>query len=192
MMIDFAAFVQRLDQTKTINNKLRDALFGGIHRNRFEGSETFVSPGNYPGSIYYIQSGIVRGSIEGPQDKITTWFKREGDIIIPQGVLQQRPSEEYISAVTKTTLLSVSFNHLNKVIQAHPEAIDLLLLLMNEKTEEGQYRERMLRISGARERYNYFLKKESFVLNRVPHFLIASYLNVTKETFSRLNKGLSY
>lgn len=192
MMIDFAAFIERLNQTKPINNKLRDALFGGIHRNRFEGSETFVSPGNYPGSIYYIQSGLVRGSIEGPQDKITTWFKREGDIIIPQGILQQRPSEEYISAVMKTTLLSVSVNHLNKITQTHPEVNDLLLLLINEKANEGHYRERMLRITGARERYNYFLKSEAYVLNRVPHFLIASYLNVTKETFSRLNKGLSY
>ncbi|WP_454801381.1 Crp/Fnr family transcriptional regulator [Mucilaginibacter phyllosphaerae] len=192
MMIEFAAFIQRLNQTKTLSNKLKDALFEGIHRNRFDASETFVSPGNYPGSIYFIQSGMVRGAIEGPQDKVTTWFKQEGDIIVPQGVFQQQPSREYISAITKTTLLSLSMNHLNKIIATYPEAMELLLLLINEKADEGLNRERMLRISGAKERYNYFIERESNVLKRVPHFLIASYLNVTKETFSRLNKGLSY
>lgn len=191
-MIEFAAFIERLNQTKTLPNKLKEALFEGIHRNRFESSETFVSPGNFPGSIYFIKSGMVRGSIEGPKVKITTWFKQEGDIIIPQGVYQQQPSGEYISSIMKTTLLSLSITHLNKVIAAHPETVELLLLLMNEKADEGVYRERMLRITSAKERYNYFIERESHVLKRVPHFLIASYLNITKETFSRLNKGMSY
>jgi CRP-like cAMP-binding protein len=67
-----------------------------------------------------------------------------------------------------------------------------MVLLSNEKLMEGQYREKLLRIPSARDRYDFLAIHEDFVLKRIPHYLIASYLNVTKETFSRLNKGLAY
>lgn len=191
-MIDYTEFVQRLNRTKTLSSKAKDLLFEGVRNNRFDASETFVSPGNHANSIYYIQSGIVRGAIEGPKEKITTWFKQEGDIIIPQGMFLQQVSEEYISTVIKTNLLSVSLNHIYKVIVSYPEAAELLLLLADEKVMEGQNREKMLRFQAAKDRYNYIEKNEPFLLRRVPNFLIASYLNVTKETFSRIHKGLPY
>lgn len=191
-MTEFTAFIQRLNQTKSLSLKARDALFEGIRRNKFEASETFVSPGNHPNALYFIQSGIVRGAIESSQDKMTTWFKQEGELVIPQGIYSQNVSEEYVNTIIKTTMLSLSYSHLNKVIGSHPEIADLLLLLLEEKSMEGQYRERFLRMPTAKERYDYFLEHEGHILKRVPHFLIASYLNVSKETFSRLNKGLPY
>lgn len=191
-MLDFAEFIQRLHQTKSLNMKMKDLLFEGIRKNKLDAGETFVSPGNHPNSIYYIQSGVVRGAIEGPQEKLTTWFKQEGEIIIPQGVFTQKGSDEYVNAVIKSTLLSISLSHIYKVIGSHPELTALMLLLVDEKTKEGQQREKLLRFPAAKDRYNFLVKNESYILRRVPHYLIASYLNVTKETFSRLHKGLSY
>ena len=69
-MSDAAAFIQRLNRTKTLSIKLSNALMEGFRTNRFEAQETFLSPGNYAGSIYYIKSGLVRGAIEGPEEKI--------------------------------------------------------------------------------------------------------------------------
>jgi CRP-like cAMP-binding protein len=191
-MVHFAEFIQRLNQTKELNIKVRDQLFEGIRKNKFDAAETFVSPGNRANSIYYIQSGIVRGAIEGPKEKATTWFKQEGDVVIPQGVFTQKSSEEYIYAVIKSTLLSISMSHIQKVMENNPELLELLLLLVDDKVKQGQQREKLLRISSAKDRYNYLFNHEAYILNRVPHYLIASYINVTKETFSRLHKGLSY
>ncbi|MEZ2338329.1 MAG: Crp/Fnr family transcriptional regulator [Chitinophagaceae bacterium] len=192
-MIDSAAFVQRLNRTKSITLKLANALMEGLRVNRFDAQETFISPGNLPSSLYFIQSGIVRGSIEGESDKMTTWFKQEGDIIIPQGLFNQRAGEEYISAVSaKTVLLALPINHIQKVLESYPEAKELFILLISETTLNGQYREKLLRISAAKDRYAFLSKHEDFILKRIPHYLIASYLNVTKETFSRLHKGLDY
>lgn len=192
-MIDSAAFVQRLNRTKTISIKLSNVLMEGIRVNRFDAQETFVSPGSHASSLYYIQNGLVRGAIEGETEKITTWFKQEGDIIIPQGLFNQQVSEEYISAVAaKTTLLALPFNHIQKVLESYPESKELFILLISEATQTAQYREKLLRIPAAKDRYAFLSKHEDFILKRIPHYLIASYLNVTKETFSRLNKGLDY
>ncbi|WP_158826962.1 Crp/Fnr family transcriptional regulator [Mucilaginibacter lacusdianchii] len=160
--------------------------------NRFETNEIFLSPGNYASALYFIQTGLVRGSIEASADKMTTWFKKEGDLIIPAGLFNQHPSEEYFNAVIKTTVLQLPLKHINQVLETTPEFRELIILLLLESLAEGQQREKLLRMPAAKDRYNYLAKHEDYILKRVPHYLIASYLNVTKETFSRLHKGLSY
>lgn len=191
-MTDATAFIQRLNRTKTISLKLSNALTEGLRANRFEAQETFLSPGNYASAIYYIQGGLVRGAIEGPSEKMTTWFRQEDDLIVPQGLFTQQPSEEYLSAVSKTELLALPYRHLQNVAQSFPEAWELTLLLLDETALASRYREKLLRIPAAKDRYHFLAENEAFILKRIPHYLIASYLNVTKETFSRLHKGLPY
>lgn len=191
-MIDSAAFIERLNRTKPLSSKLAVMLSDTFRVNRFEAQETFVSPGNYAGSIYFIDNGLVRGAIEGPDEKITTWFKKDGDLIIPQGLITQEPSDEYIGAVIKTSLIALPFKSIKKIGESVPEAMELLMLLVAETTAEARYREKLLRLPTAKDRYNYLSEHEDFVLKRIPNYLAASYLNVTKETFSRLHKGLNY
>ncbi|WP_345955208.1 Crp/Fnr family transcriptional regulator [Mucilaginibacter sp. PAMB04168] len=191
-MSSAANFIQRLNRTKTLSLKLSNTLMEAFKVNRFEAQETFVSPGNHASSIYFVESGIVRGAIEGPTEKLSTWFKQDGDLIIPQGIVNQQPSDEYISAVFKTNLIALSFKSLKKIGETTPEAMELMILLIAETAAESRYREKLLRIATAKDRYNFLNENEDFVLKRVPQYLVASYLNVTKETFSRLHKGLPY
>ena len=191
-MTDFNAIIQRLNRTRALSLRLKNALTESIRINRFESQESFLSPGNHANSIYYIQTGIVRGSIEGAAEKMTLWFKQEDDLIIPEGIMAGAPGNEYVTAVVKTTLLSISINQMQKIMTTIPEMSELLAALLEEKCGESQHRERLLRMSTAKERYTFLVTHQDFILKRVPHYLIASYLNVTKETFSRLNKGLSY
>jgi CRP-like cAMP-binding protein len=191
-MIDSAAFIQRLNRTKMLPLKISQALMDGLRVNQFDPLEIFLSPGNYATAIYFIQTGYVRGAIDGHVEKMTTWFKQEGDIIIPQGIFNQRTSEEYISAVTKTTVLAIPINNIQRVLKLYPELMELFFLLFAESINDGQYREKLLRFPKAKERYDFMSEQEDFVLKRIPQSLIASYLNVTRETFSRLYKGLPY
>lgn len=191
-MIDSAAFIQRLNRFKPLSLKLSSSLTDGIRVNRFEAQETFLSPGNYAAAIYFIQSGIVRGAIEGEAERMTTWFKQEGDLVIPQNVFNQQASEEYISAIAKTTVLAIPIKHVQKIMETSSEMMELVISLILESHTEGRYREKLLRIPAAKDRYSFLATHENFILKRVPHYLIASYLNVTKETFSRLHKGLAY
>jgi len=191
-MKDPSSFIQRLNQTKIIHQKLAASLIDGLRINRFDAQETFLSPGHFAAGIYYIESGIIRGAVEGINEKQITWFCQEGDIYIPQGIFNQQLSEEYLSTVTKTTLSVLPLSVIEKNISVYPDATELFLRLLSESIRQGSYREHLLRITAAKDRYNFVLKNEPYLFKRVPHYLIASYLNVTKETFSRLNRGLPY
>jgi CRP-like cAMP-binding protein len=191
-MIDSSAFIERVNRTAKLSPPLSNILFEGVRINRFEPQETLLSPGNYANSIYFVQSGVVRGAIEGKKDKVSTWFKQEGSIIIPQGLFNDKPSDEYIGAVINTTLLSIPLKHIQKVMISHPEMTEIILLLIAEFSSESHYREKLLRIPSAKGRYDFLSRNEEFILKRVPHFMIASYISVSTETFSRLHKGLPY
>jgi CRP-like cAMP-binding protein len=191
-MIDSSAFIERVNRTAKLSLPLSNILFEAVRINRFEPQETLLSPGNYASSIYFVQSGVVRGAIEGKKDKVSTWFKQEGSIIIPQGLFNEKPSDEYISPVISTTLLSIPFKHIKKLMTGHPDMIELIVLLMAEVMAESHYRIKLLRVPSAKGRYDLLSKNEDFILKRVPHNLIASYINVSNETFSHLNKGLPY
>jgi CRP-like cAMP-binding protein len=134
----------------------------------------------------------LKGSVEGPKGKVTTWFKKEGDLLLPQSLFNRQASPEYVSAVTESTLYMLPLAQLQKLMAAFPEAAELFLLLAWETIRQGQYREILLRIPAAKDRYNYFTAHEGYLLKQTPHHLIASYLNVTRETFSRIHKGLAY
>lgn len=191
-MIDSSAFLARLNRAKTLSLKLSNLLTEGLRVNRFEAHETFLSPGNHATAIYFIQTGLVRGAIDGAAEKMTTWFKQDGDLIIPHNVFNKHPSEEYISAVANSTLLAIPVKQIEKISESIPEMMELIILLIGESNSEGRYREKLLRIPAAKDRYIFLAAHENYILKRIPHYLIASYLNVTKETFSRLHKGLPY
>ena len=191
-MIDPDAFIQRLNRTKTLSQKLSTALMSGLKINKYEANETFVSPGNFATAIYFIQTGLVRGAIEGPKEKNTTWFKQDGDLIVPQGLFNQQPSEEYISVIVNTTLLAIPLTHIQNVLESNPELIELIIFLIAESKKESHYREKLLRMPTAKDRYKFLIKNEDYILKRIPQYFIASYINVSKETFSRLHKRRSY
>lgn len=83
---------------------------------------------------------------------------------MPQGLFHQHASEEYITAITKTTLLAISTNHLRKVMVSFPQAADVVILIMEESLRQGQHRETMLHIPAAKDRYAFLAQHEPYIL----------------------------
>ncbi|SEO09398.1 cAMP-binding domain of CRP or a regulatory subunit of cAMP-dependent protein kinases [Mucilaginibacter gossypiicola] len=191
-MTDIKGLINRLTITKDISPAIITAITEKARFNRYEALETILSPGNYPTSIYYIQSGIIRGAFEGEKDRMTAWFQKEGELVIPPNLFNNSAGEEYVISVTKVEVLTIPFAHLMHIAEKYSEAASLMIMLSLEVSIAGRYRESLLRLGSAKARYNLMKIKEPYLTLQVPHYLIASYLNITKETFSRIHKGLPY
>jgi CRP-like cAMP-binding protein len=191
-MTDRTAFINRINQLRSVSFRLTDVMSQALRVNRLEAQEILLSPGHVPNALYYVESGMIRGAVDGLNEKISTWFIAEGDFLLPQSLFTKQPVDEYVSAIVKTTLLILPLTQLERIIAEFPQAQELIILMQEDARRQAQYRERMLRIPAARDRYAYMAGHEPNLLRRVPHYLLASYLNVTRETFSRLNRGLPY
>jgi hypothetical protein len=98
----------------------------------------------------------------------------------------QKPSREYIQALTKTIVNVTDYNDFNnlKIKNQQLQEFDFLIteyyaLWLEEKVFE-------LHTQNATQRYETLLKKSPHIVQQIQLTQIASYLNVSLETLSRI------
>lgn len=136
---------------------------------------------------YWVQSGIIRKFYVHQDREITSEFYFKGNLATSfDSYTLQKPSREYIqvlSPVVANVTHYADFQHL-KSINSQIQALDFLLteyyaMWLEEKVFE-------LYTQNATQRYETLLKKAPYIIQQVPLTQIASYLNVSLETLSRI------
>lgn len=117
----------------------------------------------------------------------TLQIAQEGHLIHSDSSFHlQEPSEIIIEAIEKTSVLSISFYNLQRLLQSKGRWEELaknILMLLLKHRDSRLYKKRAL---SSREYFMHFLKHHPDIIQRVPQKYIASYLGVKPETFSRL------
>lgn len=107
-----------------------------------------------------------------------------------QSFLTKQESKYYIQALEDSELLIIQKEALDKLLNEVP-ALNTYFRKLYANAIIGN-KERLLNVLSTKveERYLRFVKKYPQLENRVPQFLIASYLGVTPEFFSRVKSKL--
>ncbi|MGY0392470.1 Crp/Fnr family transcriptional regulator [Bizionia sp. KMM 8389] len=143
--------------------------------------------------ISFIESGVVRLYIpkENPEKEITFGFSFTNQFISAyDSFLTQKPSAYELQALTKTTLLSITYADLQDVYKTTQigNLIGRLtaerLFLIKSKREQH-----LLNLS-AEERYLKLFQDRPELLKEIPLKYISSYIGVTPQALSRIRKRL--
>jgi CRP-like cAMP-binding protein len=107
-----------------------------------------------------------------------------------QSFLKKKESRYYIEALEDTELLIITKEALDKLLNEVPLLNNYFRILYQNAILGLE--ERLLNVlsSKVEERYLRFLKKYPQLENRLPQYLIASYLGVTPEFFSRVKSRI--
>lgn len=130
---------------------------------------------------YYLIDGVER----------TTFFYTEGQTIYTQrGGDKKTPSKHYLACVEDTTITLMTQEDENELFRRFPRFERLSRLALEE--ELGNYQEMLAAFmtSSPEERYLRLLNNRPELLNRVPHYHLASYLGVKPESLSRIRKRI--
>ena len=136
---------------------------------------------------YWVESGIIRKFYHNQDREITTEFYFKDDLAISfDSYVLQKPSREYIQALTDTVVNITDYTsfHRLKIKNHQLQELDYLLteyyaLWLEEKVFE-------LHTQNATQRYETLLKKSPHIVQQVQLTQIASYLNISLETLSRI------
>jgi CRP-like cAMP-binding protein len=136
---------------------------------------------------YWVESGIIRKFYIHQDRDVTTEFYFKDDIAMSfDSYALQKPSREYIQALTKTVVNVTDYTDFNnlKIKNQQLQEFDFLMteyyaLRLEEKVFE-------LHTQNATQRYETLLKKTPHIIQQVQLTQIASYLNVSLETLSRI------
>lgn len=170
-----------------------EKIIGQFHSKTFNKSGIIPSIGKTSNHMQFIQNGLVR---------VYTIDKQAKEITIQIGIenmwindlysyITQSPSENYIEVLEPTTILQIHRNDLERLFKEVPAMESFIRIKLEQSYVRLHNRVFNQLNNSAEERYLEFRNKYGRIENRVPQYLIASYLNISPEHLSKVRKHLT-
>ncbi len=156
--------------------------------------EFLIRQGETSDKVYFIREGVTRHFLITPGgDEKTIRLSTEGAFFYSSIVSYYRaePSYIYCQCLTDCEFLFWPKNDLERLFASDKRLAEfrnqqhINFILQKHKKEIG------LLTKNAEERYRQFCEEQLSLFNRIPHHIIASYLDITPETLSRLRSRKS-
>ena len=149
--------------------------------------ELLLSPGETCRKVWYVKSGLLRAyyiAHRGRQH--TTWLMGKYDVMISiYSFFTQRPAQEYIEALQDSVLQSLTWAQLQSYYADFREGNLVGRILTERYYMQSEERALFLRTRSPEERYLALLEKHPDIDQQATTEVIASYLGVTRETYSK-------
>jgi CRP-like cAMP-binding protein len=136
--------------------------------------------------------GAVKYFYTNEQGKeMNTWFSLDEQIITDApSLVNQTPAQESIQLIEDSEMYSIEYNELQALLKKH-HSFALWYIKLIELHYVSQVEDRIadLQFLDAKQRYQKLLSLYPEISNRISLGNIASYLNITQETLSRIRAG---
>lgn len=156
-------------------------------------NEFILEEGDYSEEYFFVEQGVIRSyTIDENGKEHVVQFATENWIISDRNsTLCKKTAKFYIQAIEDSTIviLNEELNHLlNKINPAYNTA---QLSLVQNHVRHLQDRIILLLSATAKTRYQEFIRLYPNQINRIPQWMIASYLGITPESLSRVRKEIA-
>lgn len=180
-----------IDKIKALIENFDDATLKALAETSYSKSyskgDYLLKAGSACTKSHWVESGILRKYYVHNDKEVTTAFYFKDDLAISfDSYTLQKPSREYIQALTDVTVNVTDYNsfQIQKAKHRQLQELDFLMteyhaLWLEEKVFE-------LHTQNATQRYQTLLTKSPHIIQQVQLTQIASYLNVSLETLSRI------
>jgi CRP-like cAMP-binding protein len=177
-----------LQRFSTISREGAEQLLPYLEIRRFEKKKKLVNQGEMEDYLNVVIKGLVRkyvpSSIRG---EVTLQLATEGHIIQSEISFHHRvPSEVVIQTLEPTVLVSIHYDRMQEALDKVPEAEALgrAIIMQMFIKKDARYFDQLK--TSTRDRFLDYMNNHPHMLQRVPQKVLASYLNIKPETFSRL------
>ncbi|TXE13849.1 Crp/Fnr family transcriptional regulator [Seonamhaeicola algicola] len=156
---------------------------------QFEKGTVLLREGQIAKTSYQNLSGLVRKYYIVNGEEITTNFYEENTSISSLNSLNnQEPSTHYLECIEDCKLAVLTKEKEDELIKKIPQYE--ALCRASVETDLGNHQEALAQylIASPEQRYLSLLKNKPNLLNRVPLYLLASYIGVKPESLSRIRK----
>lgn len=141
-------------------------------------------------NVYFIEEGALRIFVIDDFEEHTIRFGYRNNLIAAlDSYITEAPSEMYIQALKASRVRRVSKEKYTRFIQSENKWQDCWRVLLEQLVYQQMERERDLLTSSPMLRYQRVLDRSPQLFQEIPHKYIASYLRMSAETLSRLQKS---
>lgn len=154
---------------------------------RFAKGEMILREGEVCRNIYYIEKGLVRQFYFKKDKDITEHMAVEGSIVMCiESLFKEEPTLLQIKAIEPAIVYALPKAKLEQVALHNVNIQILYRKILEESLIQSQIHADMVRFETAKDRYLRLYKMSPKLILRAPLVYIASYLQMTPETLSRV------
>lgn len=159
---------------------------------KFARGEKVVDVGEVSDAIYYVERGMVREYYFKNNKSVTEYLAADGTIVMSiESLFREEPSKLVIEALEPSIIYALPKQRLEEVALHNVNIQILYRKILEESLIISQRRADLLRFESAKDRYVKLCKLNPQVIMRAPLVYIASYLQMTPETLSRVRSAVA-
>jgi CRP-like cAMP-binding protein len=171
----------------TMSHDELDMLENVLVPMRFQKGESILKEGEVCTHIYWIQKGLVRQFYYKNGKELTEHMAVENNIVMSiESLFKEEPTHLMMTALEPTIIYAMPRGVLEQVAMKSVNIQILYRKILEESLIQSQIHADMLRFESAQDRYVKLVKRQPQLVLRAPLVFIASYLQMTPETLSRV------
>jgi CRP-like cAMP-binding protein len=176
-----------------VSERTLQHLAGKLQVKEIQKGDILQHAGEICDHIYFVSKGILRGYIIDNKKEVTTWITAENAMVASiKSFLLHVPTEENIAAIEDSRLMGIHYDDLQYMYDTFPDFNTAGRKITEYYYTHAEDRAFICRLSKATDRYNYFMRNNGHVINRVPLTYIASYLGIRLDSLSRVRKRIQH
>ncbi len=156
----------------------------------FRKKDILLSNGQVCRSLYFVDKGCLRMYfINSKSTEQITQFALDGWWLTDFfSFMDNKPSEYYIQTIEPSEIISIDFHVFDNLLKELPQLERYFRIIMQKNLAASQLRIKYLYQMSKEEFYDHFTTSFPDFVQRVPQYMVASYLGLTPEYVSELRK----
>ena len=171
----------------TMTHEELDLLESILVPMKYAKNEMVLREGETCTNIYWVVKGLVRQFYYKNGKEVTEYMATESSIVMCiESLFMEQPTHLQIKAIEPSVLIALPKADLEAVAMKSVNIQILYRKILEESLILSQVHADMLRFESAQDRYQKLIKRQPQLVLRAPLVYIASYLQMTPETLSRV------
>lgn len=153
-------------------------------------NEILLRQGDVETNLYFLLEGSVRIAQRVENKDVTRNIFTEGDFFSESiSLFTGKPTELTVDTLEDSLVILIPMKHMNAATEKSP-ALSMIMHRITQQIVVFLARRTLDSYRSGTDRYLDLLKTKPGIFKRVPKYVIASYLGLTPEAFSRIVKSL--
>ncbi len=183
-------FIDHIKKFVELSETEEQILINSTKSQSFRKKENLLSNGQACRSLYFVEKGCLRMFfINSKAAEQITQFALEGWWLTDHySFIENQPSEYYIQAIEASQVISIDIKVFDELLNDLPQLERYFRIIMQKNLAASQLRTKYLYEMSKEEFYHHFSTSFPDFVQRVPQYMVASYLGLTPEYVSELRK----
>ena len=180
-----------LNKISPLEDKESDQIRQSFKPLKLHKGDHFLQTGEINKYVGFLNKGLVRYYVFKENEESTFIFSKEGEFIADyQSFNNKTPSLQNIQAIEDCEFLVIDYEHVQEVFHTTPHGNLIGRLIIEQRFDSMVNQLLAIYMQNHEDRYRHFVKHYADLTQRIPQYLIASYVGVKPESLSRIRRRM--